>query len=544
MLTGEFSSDLLPKMGDYRLGAIDDGLGRPAGSTPDVDAKDDPFAFDLANDDTASVPASPMADNTPPAPPVPAPPTAVSQPPAPAPPTALSRDVAGGPGEVTGPVAPFNSADFPPPALQGEAGGARRGAHDIDPDQLGFNVVPEDDGSFGSFVPDLDDGPFAVPTNDGPEPKLFDRPANEVPTVSTSSARLFDELGGLPAVAEEDGGRLFPPKSDVFGDAGPAAPTVAAGSPPAPAFGAPLIDLTSDLKYSTPSTTATPVALERSTIVDPSQGPPAGSSFLEQAAGQYGNAGGVVSDAGATVSLQEVATARPPGSMRAPDKATVQRREMLLDVVDRQWFTSALVATVAITVGVLGWLVFLRSGDGNEEIVAASTTTVDVASSLAQGAGAGAAARSEQTEPSLTTTTTEPSTTRSTVATQPATNRPVTTAPTTSTSETTVTTEPSTTTTESTVASTTTTEESTTTTEESTTTTEESTTTTEESTTTTEESTTTTEESTTTTEDTTTTTEDPDPGPDPDPDPDPDPNPSPDPDPGPPVAEPAAGPLP
>ena len=518
MLTGEFSADLLPRAGDYRLGAITDSFdpvtrpivggppptgsepaatdSQPGGSPPPAarppaersfspppaerpwapPAHPDPAAATpspaerpsgqahadpAAADPQSSAPqpagsaADPQSSARQPASSAPADPQSSEQRPSqqtasdPSIGDPFAFDQLPGSAEATG--EPTGSS--PTAAADGDisAASGRRGAHDIDPDQLGFNVVG-DDHQFRVFVPELNDGPFAVAAEapaTQPRQSDPDLPVRNVPTVSTDSTRLFDDTGGLPAVAKDDGGRLFPRADDDSPAAQLWAPGLneAARSP----LDGPMIDLTDDGEGG--RTPPPPVALERSTVVDPAQGAPAGSSFLDDSAGsaggQPGHAGSGSGHAGQaehvgsaasapagsapTINLQDLrAPARPPGAVRVPERTSGPlRRDILLDIVDRQWFTTTLVAVALLAIGVIVWALFAGADDGSDQIVAASTTTIDV-SSASRDAGAASAAQTTTTTVASSTASTESVTSSGTVTTRA--TRRATTAPTRATS--------------------------------------------------------------------------------------------------------------
>ena len=356
MLTGEFTAELLPRDGDYRLGALDDVLPpppRPAG----LGAPDDPA-----------------------------------------------------PTDATGPVA----------GLSNERSAPRRGAHDVDPGSLGFD--------------DLD---YPPPAHPGTVGRHDIRSGEAPPTVATEP--VSGAGGSQPDAGGARSNRLF--ASDPAQTVASPPPGHGTGSlfdnPPSSAGHVPLFDPTGELHLSTQAGGASPVSLERSTVVDPVDGPAPGSSFLEGDPGATARHG--AAPAPPAVNLEHAGHAVPPGpaAFHHPEPPTgYDSRSILLDVVDRQWLTSGLVAVAAISVGVIGWLVLLGGDDsaGGTDLLAASTTVADPAgpeasdnaAAASAGAGTGTFGESSSTASTAATTeSTEPVTSRRRA---PTTRRPSTTA--------------------------------------------------------------------------------------------------------------------
>ena len=312
MLTSEFTAELLPKDGDYRLGAMPDAF--PSSPRDEGVVGGDPAALDFT--------------------------------------------------DATRPV-------IAPPTSRSEL--ENRGAHDAEPNVIGFDAAP---------------------------------------TISTDSVG-----GATPALPATP--------------ATPAPPTTHAP----PVAHVPLFDPTTEVALSKQPGGSSPVSLERSTVVDPVQGPPPGNTFLEgdQSAAERGASLGA---ARPTISLESTGQAAPtiPGAyVASPPPPVYDSRSILLDVVDRQWLTSGLVILAALSVGVIGWVLLFGGNDGGSELVAASTTAPDPASpsvsdrAAAASAGAGTGAFEDPTTAPTTvstTATTEPVTSRQ--APRPARPRPTT----------------------------------------------------------------------------------------------------------------------
>lgn len=257
---------------------------------------------------------------------------------------------------------------------------------------------PSDDGLNSTDFPDAT-GPLTAPQSPSTDPGFRGAHDYDLPAVSADGSRLVGEAEQLPKVEAGDDGRLFPPRADprpgsTVSEPAPATwpadPPQHGLEPGRPGPAAPLFDPTGEVRLSTQAGGPSPVLPDRSTAADPAMGvaKQQGPVLAEQQ--QQGHPAGVT-PAHPTVNLEPSPHLRYQGSP-APVPVIYETRSILLDVVDRQWLTSGLVAVAAISVGVIGWVVLLGDdGDGASDLVAASTTIADPAGPAAGPTGAAAA---------------------------------------------------------------------------------------------------------------------------------------------------------
>ena len=273
-----------------------------------------------------------------------------------------------------------------------------------------------------------------------PDPSLFGYQQETTPAAPAvpdglKSSSLFAELEALPDVArDEDAGLLFG-WSGPDGQGERFSPEVSSATEPGSRLDASQLDFPSEPKLST-SPTAPPVSLAHSTVVDQVHGHAPGSSFSQDHQAQsdryrdqgqqyegrgfdqfrdqgHGQppasdrqGGGLLSEHTAASEQifapgpNEPVSGTPPHLIRPPGSAYVPASpwDVVRDIVDRQWFASALIGTLAVVLGVVGWVVLSGDEPGPDLIsgpgASGSTQPATDSSTLDSSATAGPVATS------------------------------------------------------------------------------------------------------------------------------------------------------